>query len=896
MPIRRMIRRFIRLPADGRRDARSDARAELNALIDEQVRYYIACGRAPDEAHAEALRRLGADMSDVYDAVERSATLRQRRLSLREWVQDARGDVRVSLRAWRRAPAMALAAIITLSLAIGATSAIYSAVHAVLWRPLPVRDQGRLVAIWEENPDFGWVHAEAAPANMLDWKERARGFQDVAAYATFSSSATITSGDEPRLVNQLQATGNLFQVLGVTPFLGRAFRDEETWSNTAGRIALLSYKVWTESFASDSSIVGRSIAIDGRDVQVVGVLPAGFALPGATADIWRPMRWDPEDRAKVFFRRAHWLMVIARLADGATLTSANAELQRVAATLKQEYPETNVHMGAGMTPLHEYLVGETRLPLLVTLGGAALLLIIACANVANLLLVRASTAHREQAVRLALGASRARLLRQSLVDGAVLAVLGGVAGLLLGKWGTRALVALQPAGLLPVSGIDVSWATMAVAGTIVVTLTLVFAAVPVWWSRRMLPSEALRDEGRGASMGRRAARGTHVLLAGQVAIALVLTAAAGLLIKSYFRLDQVDPGVDTRNVLTTEVTLPSVRYDSVSKVIAFFDRLVAESRALPGVQGAAMTSKVALGPSSWSSQFAIEGLPPIEGSPQIVHREVTGGYNAVMHAPIREGRGIDANDQSTAPLVVVVNETFARRFAPVGGIIGRRIAFDGTPGPNSAWRTVIGVSADEHQTSLAMDPMPEVFAPYAQEPRNAMTLIVRTAGPVDGTMPAVRNLIRRLDPSLALGAMKSMEAVRSEALRRERFLATLLLGFAGVGLVLGLVGVYGIVSQIARRRLREMGIRMALGARRREVVWLLVRKGVGVSAVGAVAGVLIGFLSTGILRSLLYRVAPGDPLVYAATTVALLLAAALASWLPAWRASRTDPSEVLRAE
>ncbi|MFN8570793.1 MAG: ABC transporter permease [Gemmatimonadaceae bacterium] len=893
-----MIRRLIRLPSRSRHNARADARAELDALIEQQVRFYIACGRTPSEAHAEAVRRLGggAAMNDVYAEVERSAAQRQRGLGLREWMHDAQSDVRVALRAWRRAPAMALAAVVTLSLAIGATSAIYSAVHAVLWRPLPVRDQDRLVAIWEENPDFGWVHAEAAPANMLDWKERARGFSDVAAYATFSSSATIARGDDPRRVNQLQATGNLFQVLGVTPILGRTFRAEETWSNAAGRLALISYKLWNEGFAADSSIVGHTIKIDGRDVEVVGVLPPGFALPGVTADVWRPMRWDPEDRSKVFFRRAHWLMVIARLADGATFVSANAELQRVVTSLKQEYPETNVHMGAGMTPLHDYLVGETRLPLLVTFGGAALLLIIACANVANLLLVRASAVHREQAVRLALGASRSRLLRQALADGMVLAGLGGLGGLLLGTWGTRALMALQPEGLLPVSGIDVSWATMGFAGAVVVALTLVFAAVPVWWSRRMLPSEALREEGRGASAGQRATRGTNLLLAGQVAIALVLTASAGLLIKSYFRLDRVDPGVDTRNVLTTEVTLPSLRYDSATKVIAFFDRLVEEARALPGVQGAAVTSKVALGPSSWSSQFAIEGLPPIEGTPQVVHREVTDGYNAVMRSPIREGRGIAASDQANAPAVVVVNETFARRFAPAGGIIGRRIAFDATPGPNTNWRTVVGVSSDEHQTSLAKAPEAEVFAPYAQEPRSAMTLIVRTSGPAAESMTAVRALIRRLDASLALGEMRTMEDVRAAALQRERFLATLLLGFAGVGLVLGLVGVYGIVSQIARRRLREMGIRMALGAHRREVEWLLVRKGVAVSAVGAVVGIFIGVLSTRVLRSLLYHVAPTDPLVYAGTATALLVAAALASWLPASRAARTDPSEVLRSD
>jgi len=371
-------------------------------------------------------------------------------MTILEWLDDAVVDVRYAGRTLRRSPGLAAAAILTLALAIGANTAIFSAVSAVMLRPLPFAEPDRLVMLWEENPDLKWHQADAAPANFVDWREQAGVFSDVAAYPSFPGTTTLTGYGEPRLLKLQLVTGNLFSVIGVQPIRGRNLRDDETWSPGAPRAVLLSYRTWRNVFGGADSLIGRAAQLGGRSVEIAGVLPEGFAIPGIDADVWQPVRWEPAARAAVSFRRAHWLKVVGRLKPGVTLERANTALQTVVARLQREYPATNARMGAGLTPLHEFLVGKTKTPLLVMLGAVAVLLLIACANVANLQLVRAAGREREVALRLALGAGGGRLFRQSVAEIAVLALLGGAAGLALGWWGTRALVALQPAGMLPV--------------------------------------------------------------------------------------------------------------------------------------------------------------------------------------------------------------------------------------------------------------------------------------------------------------------------------------------------------------------------------------------------------------------------------------------------------------
>ena len=888
--VRRLFALCIRRPEN----AATDADQELESVFDENVRYLMGRGMPENVARREALRRLGGSLPSARRQLHRSAEHRERRMRLLEWLDDFVADLRYAFRTLRRAPALAAAAVLTLALAIGANTAIFSAVSAVMLRPLPLSDPGRLVMLWETNPDFHWTQEDAAPANVLDWKEQAGVFSDVAAYPDFAGTTTLTGYGEPRLLNRQPVTGNFFDVLGVRAELGRTLRDEETWAGAGPPVVVLSHRAWRDVFGADRSLVGRSIQLGGQSVEVAGVLPERFAVPGLNVDVWESVRWDRSDRAQVWFRRAHWVRAIGRLKPGVTLESANTGLQTVVTRLKHDYPVTNIHMGAGLTPLHEFLVGTTRLPLLVMFGAVAVLLLIACANVANLLLVRAAGREREAALRLALGAGRGRLLRQSLAESVLLAGLGGTAGLALGWWGTRVLGALQPQGMLPVRDIAMSWGVLAFVLGATSLSALLFGIAPMLWAGRRVPADVLRDEGRAASGALRARHWGDALLVSQVALALALTLGAALLVRSYLRLQKVEPGFDPMNVLAVEVVLPGIRFDSTRKVLAFYGDLEREARALPGVEAAAVVSILPLTSSSWSSQFAIAGREPIDG--QVVHRELSPEYQKVMRVPLLRGRLFTEADRQGAPFVVLINETLARTYFPGQDPLGHRVAFDRLPDSTSTWRTIVGVVGDERQGSLSESTEPEFLAPYPQEARSGMTLLVRTKDDPTALAPAVRRIVARLDPLLAISSIGTMEEVRRQALARDRFLTVLMLSFAGVGLTLGIVGVYGVVAQLARRRMREMGIRIALGARAGQVQWLVVRHGIVMTGLGIVAGVTVALGATRAMRTLLFQVAPADPVTFIVVPALVLLTAVVASWLPAVRAGRADPCEVLRAD
>ncbi|MFN0181019.1 MAG: ADOP family duplicated permease [Gemmatimonadales bacterium] len=877
-------------------DAGPDADAELASMMDEQVRHLIERGMDPEAARAEALRRFGTSVPQTREAVQRSAARRDRGIRLREWIDDAVVDIAVSLRSFRKSPGLAAAAVLTLALAIGANTAIFSAVEAVLLRPLPFAHPRELVALWEKNPDFGWDRADAAPANMLDWKKQAEGFADIGGYSSFGDDATLTGKEPPRLLSSRQATGNFFSLLGVRPALGRLFRDEETWRDGDARVVVLTQATWRDAFGADPAVIGTTIELDGRPTEVIGVLPKSFALPGLEVDLWYPTRWDRAFETEVWFRRAHWLRVVGRLKPGMTPERADATLQTVVARLQRDFPVTNARMGAGLTPLHEFLVGSTRLPLLVIFGGVSSLLLIACGNIANLLLVRSVGQARESAVRLALGAGRGRLLRQALTESALLAAAGGIAGIALGAAGASLLAALRPAGLLPTEDITMSWVVLGYSAAASALAAVLFGLAPASVAARRRPAEVLRAEGRGASGSRRATRWADLLLVGQVAVTIALTLGAGLLVRSYLRLSNVDPGFDSRQVLTVSLDLPGIRFDSAAKVFAFYAELERRTRALAGVESAAIVSKVPLGPPSWSSDFAIQGQPPRERAAQVVHREQTHDYQRVMRVPLRRGRLLTEADRRGAPGVVLINETMARMHFAGLDPIGQRLAFDRIPDSTTYWRTIVGVVGDERQVALGTESTPEIIAPYEQEPRSAMTLVVRTTAPPRVLAAPIRAIVADLDPMLAISSIRTMDEIRAISLGRERFLTGLLLSFAGVGLGLSLVGVYGVGSELARRRLREMGIRLAIGATPGGVRWLIVRHGLGLTTLGALLGVTAALAAAGLIRSLLYQVAPSDPVTFVVVPALVLVTAAAASWLPGHRASRTDPAQVLRQD
>jgi putative ABC transport system permease protein len=880
--------RALARPGDADRDLDDEIRLHLDLETEKNVRL----GLPPAEARRRALAAFGG----VARVREEHREVRSAR-----WIEETRRDVRIALRALLRSPVASGAAVVTLALGVGANVAIFSAVNAVLLRPLPFASPERLAMLWEENPDRDWHRQTVAPANMLDWRERVPAFRDVAAYADFASPVTLSGQGEPQLLDAVAVTGNLFAVLGVDALHGRTLRDAETWSSEE-RVVVLSHRAWRERLGGDPAVVGRTIELNGRPARVVGVMPARFAFPNGDVELWTSVRWDPAARSEVYFRRAHWMRAVARLAPGVTREQADAQLQAVAAQLMREHPETNTRMGAGLTPLHEFLVGSTRTPLLVLLGAVAILLLIACVNVGNLLLVNASGRARETAVRLALGAGRGRLVRQALTESLVLAAVGGAAGLALGWLGTRTLAALQPAGLLRVDEFAIDWSVLAFVVLVTTASGLLFGIAPTLWSARRLPAEALRAGGRAASDDRRTRRWGSALVVTEVALALMLTVGAGLLVRSFLTLRQVEPGFDARGVLTASVGLPGARYDTGEKLDAFWTELARRARALPGVRDAALVRQLPLTQPSWSSSFVAAGWPAGRAGMEVLHREVSPGYFRTMRVPLRAGRDFTDADRADATNVVLVNDVLARSWFPGEDPVGQRIAFDDVPDSTSIWRTIVGVVGSERQGGIAGEPRPEIFAPVAQDRSPGMTLVVRArCQPSDDCAPArlapaLRRLIAELDPGLALGAVRTMSDVRAEALARDRFLMTLVLLFAVVGLVLAVVGVYGVLAQLVTRRAREIGIRVALGALPERVRWEVVRHGLGLTAAGLAVGGAASLVATRSLGSLLYRVPTADPRTYGTVALLLVLTCALAAWWPARRASRADPLHVLRDE
>lgn len=866
-------------------DAKSDGelRDEIAFHLDLETEKNRQLGMTPDEARRVAVAHFGG--------VERIREEHRdvRRLS---WVEDFLGDARYALRSLRRTPALAGAAIITLAVGIGANVAIFSAVNAVVLQPLPFPNQDRLVMLAEDNPEKHWVKQVAAAANYLDWRARVTAFDDVAAYAAFDARPTLLGRGEPRLVDAAMVSGNFFSTLGARPLLGRTLTDDETWSN-GRRVALLSYRTWRDEFKADSSIVGQSVKLSGRDVQIVGVMRDGFAFPSETVDFWLPLGLDKADVGTVPFRRAHNLRVIARLKPGVTFAQADAQFQTVVRQLQREFPETNRVMGADMTPLHDFLVGDTRLPLLVLLGSVALLLLIACANVGSLLLVQAAGRERESAVRLALGAGAGRLLRQSLAEGIVLSIIGGAVGLVLGALGTRALESLQPANMLRVTHFGLDGAVLAYVTLISCGSGVLFSLAPALRNRRRDPADAMKAGTRGGTQNKRGRRWADTLVVAEVSIALLLTVGAGLLAKSFWRLRQVDGGFDANGVLTMQLSL-NQRYDSNTVAIAFWDQLMERVAGLPGVVNTAHASSLPLLGYSYSTDFMAAGRPPEGYGAEAAHRVVSRDYFKTMHVPIVRGRPFTTEDRPTSTPVVIINQRLAKQYFPDKDPIGQRITFDKVPTPTSQWRTIVGVSGDEHQSSLNEPSQIEILESIDQQSWGSDFLVVRTTGDPAALAPAIRRVVREMDPTLVIRSTRTMTEIRDAALARARFLTTLLLGFALVGLLLSVVGVYGMLAQLARNRTREMGIRLALGAPQSGVRWLVIRHGLAITAAGLAIGGTTAIVSTRAMKALLFDTAPNDPLTLVGVAVFLALTSVIASWLPARRASRADPAIALR--
>ncbi|HEY4219021.1 MAG TPA: ABC transporter permease [Gemmatimonadaceae bacterium] len=866
--------------------ARRDLDDEIRFHIELETEKNLALGMSPEEAWRLAIAHFGG--------VQR---VREEHLDVRRphWVEDFAGDVRYAIRALRRTPGLTAAAVLTLALGIGANTAIFSAVNAVVLQPLPLPHPERLMMLWEKNPEKNWYKQLAAPANYLDWREQIPAFQDIAAHDDGLYQVTLTGQGDPQLINLTRVTGNYFSTLEARPYLGRTLTDAETWNTGGMRTVVLSYRAWQDRFGGDKAIVGKTIHLNGVDVQVVGVMGEGFELPFEKIEAWMPFRWSPSSRADVSFRRAHQIRVVGRLKPGVTEVQANAQLEAVMQRLETQYPETNKLMGAGMTPLQEFLVGDTRLPLLVLMAAVALLLLIACANVGNLLLVQAAGRGREAALRLALGAGRFRLMRQAITESLVLSAIGGGCGLLLGWVGTHVLQRMQPSQMLRVTEFGLDKTVLGYVLLVTTLSGLLFGLAPALWARHRDPAEALKDGSRTGSESRKVKRWGDALVIGEVALALTMTVGAGLLVRSFWQLRHVDPGFDANGVLSVEVGL-NQRYDSLTKITAFWNQVEERARAIPGVSNVAVASNIPLTGTTYTSSFIGEGRPAGDYVSEVGHRQVSADYFAAMRVPLLRGRTFGPEDRHDAPRVVIINSALAKRYYPNQNPIGQRVAYDQVPTDKSNWRTIVGVVGDEHQAALETAPRIEFLEPATQEASGQNYILVKTTGDPATLGEPMRRIIHDLDPTLAIISSRPMTAVRDDALARARFLTTLLLAFAAVGLALSIVGVYGLLAQLSRNRTREMGIRLALGAPRSGVRWLVVRHGLVVTSVGLVIGGIGAVLGSRLMSTLLFHVAPNDPVTLISVAVLLAATSVLAAWIPARNASNADPASALRAD
>ena len=872
-----------RLRAIVRKDATDrELDDEMRFHIDQQTAKNLRDGMSRSEARRRALAAFGG----TEQTKETHRDVRGGR-----WIEEAMADTRYALRTMRRNPVLAGAAIITLALGIGANTAIFSAVNAVILRPLPYPDPDQLVMLSEDNAERGWVRNVVAPANYLDWKERVGAFADAAAY-TGGGGATISIDGVPQRVRTRAVTGHYFQLLGVRAERGRVFEWDETW-NRGTPTAVLSYRFWQDAFGGDRDVVGRSVLVDGTPTEIVGVMPASFSFAADTMDIWQPMAWNPDNRAQVFFRRAHWLRVIARLKPGITPEAADAQFQAVVRSLQTEFPATNRVMGADLVPLHEFLIGDVKPALLILQGAVALLLLIACANVGNLMLVQAVGREREVSLRLTLGAGRGRLVRQALTESLVLSLIGGAAGILLGWWGTRALGALQPTGMLPVGTVRMDVPVLLVIFAITTLTGLLFGIAPALWSARRIPAEVLKEGGRSGSSRMR--QWGNALVVAEIALALTLTLGAGLLVRSFWRLQRVDPGLQARGVLATGIRF-GVGYDSADTRRAFLAQLSDKVRAIPGVRSMGVGMVTPFTGTGFTSDFKIGGRPDGDFGIEIAHERVTPDYFTTLGIPLKAGRFFTDADRNGAQPVAIINETLARQQFAGQNPIGQTITFDRAPDSTNIWRTIVGVVGDIRESGLSIEPKITVYESWLQVPNAYLTVLTRTDSDVEALVGPFRRAVSEIDPSLALAQVRPLEELQVRSIARQRFIMSLIAVFAVTGFLLAVVGVYGVMAQMARRRTREMGIRLALGAQIGDVQWLVMRQALTIVGIGVGIGVAAALLGGRAMRSLLFNVAPTDPVTFLTVPVALLLTALLASWLPAIRASRTAPSMTLREE
>ena len=797
-------------------------------------------------------------------------------------------DLRYSLRNLARTPAFTAVALITLALGIGANTAIFSVVNVVLLRALPYADPDRLVVLLHKgrNP--------ASHGNFMDWKRDNHVFESMAAAESWTPN--LTGVDNPQELPGLRVTPEMFPTLGVAPLLGRNFTADEAHKGK-DRVVVLSYSLWQQQFGGDRHVLGQTMQLNGEPYTIIGIMPNGFRFApfwATKAQIWTPLIIEEGNRGGFSLR------IFARLKPGVTLEQARAELATISARLEAQYPGTNKDVT--LTPLKDKVVGDLRPALLVLLGAVGFVLLIACANVAHMLLARASARQREIAVRTALGASRARLLRQFLVESGLLALSGGALGVLLAIWGMRVVLASAPAELLKFGDIGLDGNVLLFAVLTSLITGIAFGLAPALQSSAFNLVDALKEGGRATGTGRRSSRTRSLLVASEFALALVLLAGSGLMIRTFAALQAIDPGFNPHHLLTMVVSTAGAKEASVARA-AFFQSSVEKIRTLPGVTSVSAINHLPLGGDIWGFTFRVEGQPiPKKGEePVAAYRVVLPGYFRTMNIPIQRGRDFTPADNQSAPGLIIVNEFLAKRYWPGEEAVGKRLSTN----DGKSWLTVVGVIPNVVRSEWTAEAEEEFYFPYLQSsdylnsssPHQAyLTFVIRSSGNAALESAAIQRAIHSLDRNVTVSEVETMDEVVADANAQPRFYVYLLAAFAGVALILAAVGIYGVMSHSVSRRTHEMAVRMALGAQRSEVMRLVVGESMLLAVIGGLVGLIGALALTPLMKTLLYGVRTSDPATFAVVASVLGIVAALASYIPARRATKVDPIVALRYE
>jgi putative ABC transport system permease protein len=853
-----------------------DLNEEVSSYVELLTEKNMKEGMSEEEARRAAMVEVGG-----VEQVKEEVRARRAGFALETFFQ----DVRYGLRSLRKKPGFTVTAIIALALGIGANTAIFSVINGVLLRSLAYRDPGSIVMVWEKSLRGGRAQNSVSPANFLDWKKQSSSFAQIA--ASWDTRLNLTSGGEPEEIQVQKVSADFFAVLGVQPELGRAFVREEETPNT-GPVVILGHDLWQRRFAGNPGIIGQTVTMSGRNCTVVGIMPAGFYFLNTQIKAWLPLQLDPTTEWR---KSGRFLRSVARLKPGVTLQQAQAEVDAIGKRLEIAYPDYNKGWGVNLVPMHEQIVGDIRPVLLVLVAAVAFVLLIACANVANLLLSRAASRQKELALRAALGADRMRLIRQLLTESVVLALMGGVVGVLLAYWGIQLLVAFAPDNIPRLHEITIDPRVLGFTFGISLLTGLLFGLVPALQSSRPDLNDALKEGARGSSSGHRMVRNLFVVA--EMALALVLLIGAGLMLRSFSQLHQVKTGFETENVLTMRVQLPNAKYGEPPQRADFFKRAEERLAALPGVKSVGAISYLPLtGPaSSTSFNVATKPLPPSE-SPGTEVRPITPGYFTAMGIPLLKGRAFNERDGANSR-VLIINETLARKFFPGQNPIGQQLIVNWEP---QVADEIIGVVGDIKETALEQEPNPAVYWPHAREPYPFMNFVIRSAIDPATLSAAAAREIHALDPDQPVADVRTLDQIVAKSIARPRFNAVLLVIFAGVALVLASVGIYGVMNYSATQRTQEIGIRMALGAKPGDILRLVVGHGMKLTAAGIVIGVIASLALTRVISNLLFGITATDLPTFLGVSAVLTSVALLANYIPARRATRVNPVVALRYE